>query len=177
MRVARVVLVGLMAVAIGACSGGSSATPSAGSTAAPAATPVATESAAGVPTPSAQLPSPSPAALTSAAVVQAFSDAGLEATSPREMTVKDFGLAPKRTDDATHFGLPSLCSDCGGRAFVFQNVDDLRATKDYYDSLGESSAMFFSWTFANEDKLVLVQLNGELSKAKAAKYGEVVAGF
>lgn len=111
------------------------------------------------------------------AVVEAFKAAGLEAEDAADMTIKDFGAAPKLTDDATHFLLPSLCSDCGGRAFVFSSLDDLRTTKDYYDSLGKSSAMFFSWTFANEGKLVLVQLNGELAKAKAMQYQKVVAGL
>lgn len=121
-------------------------------------------------------PSPSQS-LTSLDVVRAFVAAGLEAADPSVMTVKDFGLAPKRTDDATRFLIPSLGPDSGGRAFVFATVEDLRATKAYYDSLGTTSAAFFSWTFANEPVLVLVQINGQLSEAKAAKYKTVVNGL
>ena len=90
------------------------------------------------------------------------------------MTGEDLGLAPKLTADATHFLVPSLCADCGGRAFIFANLDDLRATKAYYDSPGKSSAPFFSWTFANEPLLALVQVNGQLPKVKADAYKKVV---
>lgn len=93
------------------------------------------------------------------------------------MTVKDFGLAPKLTDDGTRFLVPSLGDGAGGRAFTFKNIDDLRKTKEYYDKLGESSAAFFSWTFANEPARVLVQINGELPEAKANAYKDVVQGL
>ena len=120
---------------------------------------------------------PPTVSLTSKDLVAAFASAGLDAGEPTPMTVKDFGLAPKRTDDATHFLVPSVCPDCGGRAFVFTNLDDLRATKAYYDDLGKSSAAFFSWAFANEARLALVQINGDMSKAQATKYKEVIDGL
>jgi hypothetical protein len=174
-RFRRFVVLGAFAVIVGACSAGS---PAASSFAVSSGTPIVNTGASPttVPTIAPTVnPTVTPAlALTSAAVVQAFTTAGLEAMGARPMTVADFGMAPKRTDDATHFNLPSLCSDCGGRAFVFTSLDDLHATKDYYDSLGKSSAMFFSWTYANEGKLTLVQINGTLSKDKAEKYGAVV---
>lgn len=113
-------------------------------------------------------------ALTSKQVVAKLDAAGLEAARPRPMENDDFGLAPKRTDDATRFLIPSLGSDSGGRVLVFTDTEDLEATKSYYDKLGESSAAFASHTFANEDRGVLLQLNGELPKAKAEKYGNVV---
>jgi len=113
--------------------------------------------------------------VTSTDVVSAFVAAGLDAESPTAMTVADFGAAPKLTEDGTRFLIPSLGEGSGGRAMVFTSVDDLRKTKEYYDALGESSAMFFSWTFANEPVHVLVQINGELPEAEATKYGQVVA--
>ena len=39
---------------------------------------------------------------------------------------------------------------------IFESDDDLENTKAYYDELGEGTAVFFSWTFANEDMGVLV---------------------
>ncbi len=121
--------------------------------------------------------SPAQPNLTSKEVVAAFVQAGLEAEAPASMTVDDFGLAPKKTDDATRFLIPSLGADSGGRAFVFEDVADLRDTKAYYDEIGEESAALFSWTFANEDAGVLVQINGELAEDEARRYEEVVAGL
>lgn len=120
---------------------------------------------------------PAESPLTSEDVVAAFAEAGLEAEDPTPMTPEDFGLAPMKTDDATRFLIPSLGADSGGRAFVFDDVADLRDTKAYYDELGEESAAFFSWTFANEEVGVLVQVNGELAEADAGRYEEVVAGL
>ena len=114
---------------------------------------------------------------TSSSVVQAFASAGLEAGSPTTMTVADFGTAPHLTTDGTHFLVPSACSGCGGRALVFTSLSDLQTTKAYYDNLGKSSAALFSWTFENDKRLVLVQINGQLSKDKADKYGVVVTGL
>jgi len=122
-------------------------------------------------------PTPVPSSVPSSSVVAAFAAAGLEATSPTPMTTADFGLAPRLTTDGTHFLLPSLCATCGGRVLSFTNVADLHTTKAYYDSLGAQGTTYFSWTFANEGKLVLVQINGELPQAQAAKYGAVVSGL
>ncbi len=114
-------------------------------------------------------------AITSASVVQAFKTAGLEAESAHPMTVEEWGLAQMSTDDATRFLIPSLGPDNGGRAFVFHSLDDLRAAKAYYDSFGPKGSSTFSWTYANEPLLVLVQINGGLADDKAAAYGQVVA--
>lgn len=113
--------------------------------------------------------------LTSAQVVQRFARAGLEAARPRSLAPNEFGVAPRLTDDATRFFIPSLGRDNGGRAFVFDDVDDLRETKQVYDDLGEESGLLFSWTFANEDRGVLVQINGELPERRGDRYRRVVA--
>jgi len=113
--------------------------------------------------------------VTSKAVVQRFAAAGLEAGSPRAMTAQDFGIAPMKTDDATRFLIPSLGSDSGGRAFVFDDLGDLAETKQVYDDAGKESGLLFSWTFANEDRGVLVQINGDLPKRKANRYRDVIA--
>lgn len=122
-------------------------------------------------------PSDNAAGITSEEVVAAFADAGLEAESPQRMSPNEFGVAPVVTDDATRFLIPSLGEDSGGRAFVVDNLDDLRKLKAAYDELGESSGLLFSWTFANEDRGVLVQINGELPEAEANRYAEIVDGL
>jgi hypothetical protein len=115
--------------------------------------------------------------VTSAQVVDALKRQGLEAESPTPMTPQDFGLAPLLTKDATRFLIPSLGADNGGRAMIFESDDDLEKTKAYYDELGEGTAAFFSWTFANEDKGVLVQINGELPEKKAKAYEQMIDGL
>ncbi|MGH8886254.1 MAG: hypothetical protein ACRDYX_13965 [Egibacteraceae bacterium] len=81
------------------------------------------------------------------------------------------------TDDATRFLIPSLGEDAGGRAFVLQSVEDVAKMKAAYDAAGQGSGMFFSWTFANNDRRVLVQINGNLPESEAKKYAAVVAGL
>lgn len=124
--------------------------------------------------------------LTSMEVVSALRAAGLEAEDPRPMAPNEFGVAPVLTDDATRFTIPSLTqpfgggpdgSGSGGRAFVLDSVEDLRRMKAVYDELGRNSGMLFSWTFANEEQMVLVQLNGTLPQEQAAQYGAVVASL
>jgi len=105
-------------------------------------------------------------------VLQAFKDAGLEAENPREMTKDDYGLAPMKAQEAKRFFIPSLGEDAGGRVFSFNNVADLKQTKEYYDSLGKESAMFFSWTI--EKGNILVQINGDLPKEEYEKYKKVL---
>lgn len=118
-----------------------------------------------------------PGGLTSREVVARFDQAGLEAERPQPLEDSDLGVAPDVTDDRTRFLIPSLGEDAGGRVFVFEDRDDLRRTKEVYDSLGEGSGLLRSWTFANEERGVLVQINGDLPEAKAAKYGAVVRGL
>jgi hypothetical protein len=109
-------------------------------------------------------------------VVAKLQSEGLVAEKPKAMEPNDFGIAPV-SDDATHFLIPSLGSDAGGRAFVFKSTEELQKTKSSYDDLGKKSGLLFSWTFANEDKGVLIQINGDLPKAQAKRYEAVVAGL
>lgn len=125
---------------------------------------------------------PAPAAVArvkSKDVVRAFQSADLEAEDARRMTSEDFGCcAPRLTRDATRFFIPSLGEDNGGRAFVFQHMRDLRATRAFYDAFGDDpDDPFFSWTFVNRGRLVLVQINGELPSKAAKRYKRVVAGL
>ena len=119
-------------------------------------------------------------ALTSKKVVDAFTDAGLEARKSRPMTSEDFGEAPLRTNDATSFLIPIGGSDLQLRGFalVFDNADDLRATKSHYGKLEDADsgdAGFFTKTFVNIDRLVLVQIESVITERKnVRKYRTVV---
>jgi hypothetical protein len=100
-------------------------------------------------------------------VVTAFKNAGLEAEGSYPMTNDDYGPAPY-VCTGTRFLIPSIGADNGGRIFICENAEDLASLKNYYDELGKSSALFFSWTFAKGN--VLVQINGDLPEDKARQY-------
>lgn len=113
-------------------------------------------------------PTPIYALWTVDQVVQEFEDAGLKVGEYYPMTVDDFGLAPYVATDAVRFMIPTICADCGGRIFAFDDPEKLAVTKEYYDKLGEQSAYFFSWTFTKDN--ILVQINGDLPEEKAKQY-------
>ena len=110
-------------------------------------------------------------AVTANDVISAFIHAGLEAESPREMTKEDYGVAPF-VCEGTRFLLPSLGEDKGGRIFICESQTDLESLATYYNELGKSSALFFSWVFIKGQ--VLVQINGELDESIAPKYEHAI---
>lgn len=112
--------------------------------------------------------------ITPAQVVEKFKAAGLEAESPTAMGKDDYGLAPF-VCQGQRFLIPSLGKDNGGRVFVCDNTKDRDALKAYYDALGKSSAIFFSWAFA--DGPVVVQLNGDLPEDTAHQYEAAIKGL
>jgi len=105
-------------------------------------------------------------------LVQALQNAGLEVEGSTPMTKDDYGMAPMVAVDAIHFFIPSLCSDCGGRIYSFSSQNDLDLMKTYYEDLGKSSALFFSWVFAKDN--LLIQINGDLPEDKAREYENVL---
>ena len=113
-------------------------------------------------------PTPTFQKWSGADLVQVLQSAGLEVENPTAMTKDDYGMAPMVAADATHFFIPSLCSDCGGRIYSFSSQEDLDLMKKYYDELGKSSAMFFSWVFTKDN--LLIQINGALPEDKAREY-------
>jgi hypothetical protein len=115
-----------------------------------------------------------PVKLSAANVLAAFKANGLEAESTYTMKPKDYGLGPY-LGRGTRFIIPSLCSDCGGRIFDFDNANDLSAVENYYVSLGKASAALFSWTFKNGN--VLMQINGTLPEDQAFKYRDILMSF
>lgn len=110
---------------------------------------------------------------TGKAVLAAFKRAGLQAEKPSEMEPREFGMAPLVSTTAYRFLIPSLGKGNGGRVFTFATNKDRDAMRAYYVGLGRRSAIFYSWTFVADR--VLVQINGELPKARAEKYRKVVA--
>ncbi len=99
-------------------------------------------------------------------LIDKFKNDGLEVNEPRKMTKDDYGMAPLKAKEGMIFGV-QLESDGeyqNARIFSFKTIDDLNDTKKYYDDLGKESSMTFSYTAANEDKLVLMQFNGDFPK-------------
>jgi hypothetical protein len=92
----------------------------------------------------------------------------LEFVNPTKMTKDDYGMAPMNTEEALHFGTPSICADCGGRLYSFSDINKLNTMKKYYDMLGEGSAMLFSWTFAKDN--ILIQIGGDMPEDRAHQY-------
>jgi hypothetical protein len=86
------------------------------------------------------------------------------------MTRRDLGMAPYRTDDMTRFLIPSLGAAAGGRVMVFKDNADRDAVAAYYRGLGRQSAAFYSHVFTADR--ALVQINGDLPDAKAARFGK-----
>lgn len=105
--------------------------------------------------------------VTSSDIVDALQAAGLEAESPSPMSADDYGLAPY-LGEGTHFLVPSLCEDCGGRAFVTDNNSDAQKIADTYIAIGEESALFFSWVFIKDN--MVIQINGDLDEDTARQY-------
>ncbi len=109
--------------------------------------------------------------LTANNIVDSFISADLEVVQPEPMKKDDYGLAPY-VCEGTHFFIPSLCEDCGGRIFICDTDEDLELLKNYYEELGRVSAVFFSWVLTKDN--VLIQINGALDEDVAKKYEEAI---
>jgi len=129
-------------------------------------------SAAPPPPVAGKTPSRSAAAPKSADIVRAFRDAGLGVTKSFPLSRSRPGLAPPVSSDMTRFLIPSLGEDAGGRAFVCEDKKGAASLVDYYRALSDSGAEFTSHVFT-KDRLV-VQINGDLPDAEAARYKAVL---
>lgn len=110
--------------------------------------------------------------------IKKFEDKSLVVYNKRKMTKDDFGMAPMTAKDATIFSLVETENEDeqkNARIFTFDNLEDLNATKAYYDDLGKSSAALFSYTAVDEDKLVLMQFNGDFDQSLVEQYTETAA--
>ncbi|MFS0991480.1 LysM peptidoglycan-binding domain-containing protein [Enterococcus casseliflavus] len=111
-------------------------------------------------------------------IIEAFSQQSLVVYNPRDMTKEDFGIAPMSATKAKIFSLIETDNEeeqQNARLLTFDNLDDLKVTKKYYDDLGKDSAMLFSYTAVNEDDLVLMQFNGQLSQDLVEKYAKAAS--
>lgn len=112
------------------------------------------------------------AARTPDSIVAAYKAAGLEAESPTAMAAGDYGPAPY-VAKGVHFLIPSMCADCGGRAFV-GTKEEITQLRSYYEEMGKASALLFSWVFVTPDGKAMVQINGDLPEDQAKKYEEAL---
>lgn len=107
--------------------------------------------------------------------IKKFEDKSLVVYNKRKMTKDDFGMAPMTAKDAAIFSLIETDNEDeqkNARILTFDNLEDLNATKAYYDDLGKSSAALFSYTAVDENNLVLMQFNGGLDQALVEQYTE-----
>ena len=115
-------------------------------------------------------------------VIQAFENAGLEVGEiyPVEQEPGwDENRVPKTYAQAARFTIPSLGvpeegvpgpRDRGGRVFVFDSQRDLDAVRGYYEALGPSALPHVYV----KDPVLLLQINNDLAKAEADRYGAVL---
>lgn len=111
-------------------------------------------------------------------IIETFTQQSLVVYNPRDMTKEDFGIEPMSATSAKIFSLVETDNEDdqrNARLLTFDNLDDLKATKQYYDDLGKDSAMLFSYTAVNEDDLVLMQYNGQLSRDLVEKYAKAAS--
>ncbi|MFD2389554.1 LysM peptidoglycan-binding domain-containing protein [Enterococcus gallinarum] len=111
-------------------------------------------------------------------IIKTFTQQSLVVYRPRDMTKEDFGIAPMSAKSAKIFSLIETDNEDeqqNARLLTFDNLDDLKATKKYYDDLGKDSAMLFSYTAVNEDELVLMQFNGQLPQELVEKYAKAAS--
>ncbi|MDQ3966312.1 MAG: hypothetical protein M3246_07670, partial [Actinomycetota bacterium] len=109
---------------------------------------------------------------SSADVIQAFRDAGLEVGQfyPVEQEPDwDKLPVPKTYEEATRFEIPSVGEDAGGRVFVFETEEDLATVRDYYEGLQRPIQPY---VYAKGK--VLLQINRNLPEAEAERYNAVL---
>lgn len=106
-------------------------------------------------------------AITISQVTAAFKQAGLEVLKPIPMTREKYGMAPL-VGTGVRFLIPSIGVDSGGRIFDVPNPGERQRLAAYYTEMGKQSAILYSHVFVHKN--IVVQINGELSDAKAAKY-------
>ena len=108
-------------------------------------------------------------------VVRAFEDEGLpmdDYYAVEKVEGWKTSPVPKTYTDGTHFDIPGMGEGHGGQVFVFENEEDLNVMVDYYESLTNVSPMLRSHLYV--EKLVMLQIGGNLPKSDADAYGDVL---
>lgn len=105
-----------------------------------------------------------------------FKDAGLNVNGEKEMTREDYGTAPMKAEKGIIFGVEKGQDGqyMNGRLLEFKDEKDLDQTKEYYDKLGEESAILYSHTYKTEDGKYLLQMNGEIDDSTFDKYKDTM---
>lgn len=111
-------------------------------------------------------------------IVLAFEEEGLEVGEfyPVEQEPDwSESIVPKTYAEGTRFEIPSMGENEGGRVFVYESREDLEVMSDYYRAVEEMPILGPSLhSHLYEDGLVLLQINGELPKTEADRYGGVM---
>jgi hypothetical protein len=108
-------------------------------------------------------------------VVTAFEDEGLEVGDSYPVEEDEVWQAfehPENYEDGTRFEIPSLGVGAGGRVFTFDSEDDLNEMRALYEDMAETPGVS---SHLYQEDLVLLQVNGELPKAQADAYGDVLS--
>ncbi len=112
---------------------------------------------------------------SSEVVVRAIQDEGLpmdDIYPVEEVEGWKTSPVPKTYTEGTHFDIPGMGEGHGGQVFVLENEEDLNVMVDYYESLPNISPMLHSHLYV--EKLVLLQIGGNLPKGDADAYGDVL---
>lgn len=104
-------------------------------------------------------------AKTTEDVINYFKDDNLELGEVSDLPNDEFGNIRK---EGKRLLVPSLGADAGGRLFLFDNEENLKKAKSYYDELGNNGPMFYSHT--HQSGLFLIQMNGGMEDNEFAKY-------
>ncbi len=110
----------------------------------------------------------SPGGPSSTEIVAAFEAEGLTVVDPRPVEDEDLGMAPQTFEEGTHF-VASNSEDLGAKVFTYESEADKEKMQDFYEGF---SGMFASHVY--ETDRTLLQINGELRKAEADRYGEIL---
>ena len=116
-------------------------------------------------------PGSSGAVSSSAGVVQAFEEAGLEVGEPYPVDEDPNWTSnnvPKTYEEGTHF---DAAEDQGGQVLVFENRRDLEVMKKYWENFNEKGGFFYSHVYERDN--ALLHINGKLPKSRADEYNEV----
>lgn len=102
-------------------------------------------------------------------LVESFKEEDLSVKDLKQMKKDDYGAAPMKAETGKIF---EVQNDKNARILMFKNKEDLKDTKEYYDKLGEESAIFFSHTYTKGN--YLIQMNGDISDSKFKEYKSVM---
>lgn len=102
-------------------------------------------------------------------LIKSFEEKGLSVKNVKKMSHEDYGPAPMKSKEAKQFVVDK---DMNARLFYYDNENDLKEMKKYYDELGKESAMLYSHTFTKGK--FLMQANGSIDEKVFKKYTDIM---